>query len=322
MIKLPKVSVIIPCFNSENFVNKAIQSCLDQSLKNIEIILIDDGSSDQTLSILKQYQALDKRVKVIKHNQNIGLGAARNTGIKAAQGEFIFFLDSDDYIHLNALEVLYSKAKQENLDILQAQYIRHENKSKTLLPENLQHFTKPISGIEYFHQGVFIEPKACGKLWHKDFLKRHKLFFDKGYYEDMAMVLQAFSIAKRVNNSLFAAYHYIIHPKSITNSPANTKHVQGMKNSLNRMQVLFEHKTLTEKTSVFPMQYFLYLKELAFLNMQIKDRLLQAEVRKFIKNQTKKYASFLKGNQSLPWLKRLILQQSPCIYARIKAILS
>ncbi len=319
---MTKVSVIIPCFNSAKYVHKAINTCLNQSLSEIEIILVDDGSTDQTPGILKQFESGDKRIKVLTHAQNKGLGPARNTGIKAAQGEYIFFLDSDDYLHLNTFEVLYEKAKAENLDILQGQHIRHENEKKQILPRDLIPFPEPVTGTDYFKQAIFIEPKACGKLWNRAFMKKYNLQFPSGFYEDIAVVLYAFSIANRVNNSLFAGYHYIIRPQSITNSPVTTNHIQGMKQSLIDLQALFANQALVDKKSVFPVQYFLYLKELAYLSLKTRDNpLLQKDIKLFIDKQTQKYGIYLKNNRNLPWLKRKLLQKSPFIYAQLKSFI-
>lgn len=105
-MELPKVSVIIPVYNVEKYLEECLNSIVGQSLRDIEIICIDDGSPDRCPDICEQYAAKDSRVKVI-HQENQGLSAARNTGIAYASGEYIAFIDSDDWIHPNYLEVLY-----------------------------------------------------------------------------------------------------------------------------------------------------------------------------------------------------------------------
>ena len=109
-LKVPKISVIIPVYNMEKFVKECLNSVVNQSLKDIEIICIDDGSIDNSLQILKDYEKNDKRIKILSQKNN-GVGSARNRGIDISKGEFIAFLDSDDkYINMNSLENLYNAA--------------------------------------------------------------------------------------------------------------------------------------------------------------------------------------------------------------------
>jgi len=318
MYHKPKVSVIIPCYNSENYLKKAVDSVLNQSICELQIILVDDGSIDKTPVLLQQYKMQDNRVEVVTHSKNIGLGAARNSGIKIATGEYLFFLDSDDYIHPNSFEVLYDKAQTEQLDILQAQHMVHENGDRTLMPPDLPLFPQAVTGIQYFNSGFLIEPKACAKLWRTDFLKKHNLQFATGYYEDMAMVFQAFAMAERVNNIAFATYHYIIRRNSITQQAVSPAHIAGFKQSLIDMQQLFMRPELTGKQSAFTAGFFLYLKELSALALQTRDASIINETKDFVNQMTSKYAKFLSGNRLLPVSKRVLLKKSPFLYAQLK----
>ena len=111
-----KLSVIIPVYNVENYLRECLDSITSQTVKDIEIICIDDGSTDNSPKILKEYQKKDSRIKIIT-KENGGQASARNLGIKKAQGEYIAFIDSDDFIESEMLEKLYTKAKDNNLDI-------------------------------------------------------------------------------------------------------------------------------------------------------------------------------------------------------------
>ena len=113
----PKVSVIIPVYNAEPFLRECLDSVVGQSLKEIEIILVDDGSTDSSLSILREYEAKDGRVCVVTQ-PNINAGAARNNGLSRASGEYLSFLDADDVFELDMLEKAYGKAKKEEAEIL------------------------------------------------------------------------------------------------------------------------------------------------------------------------------------------------------------
>ena len=112
-----KVSVIIPVYNVEQYLRECLDSVTSQTLKQIEIICIDDGSTDNSLEILKEYQAKDTRIKIIRQ-ENGGLSSARNTALKHCSGDYITFVDSDDYLRTDALQLLTEKAQENDLDML------------------------------------------------------------------------------------------------------------------------------------------------------------------------------------------------------------
>ena len=113
----PKISIIMPIFNSENFIEDCLNSLLNQTFKNFEIICINDGSTDNTLKILYEFEKKDERIYIINQN-NLGAGVARNVGMKISKGEYLIFLDSDDIFNETMLEELYAKIKGNNLEIV------------------------------------------------------------------------------------------------------------------------------------------------------------------------------------------------------------
>ncbi len=118
---MPKVSVIIPVYNAKDYLGRCLDSVINQTLKDIEIICINDCSKDNSLEILKEYSSKDKRIKLINHKTNKGESAARNTGLDNAKGEYIAFLDNDDTIDSNFYEKLYKKATETNADIVKGE---------------------------------------------------------------------------------------------------------------------------------------------------------------------------------------------------------
>ena len=114
----PKISIIIPVYNVEQYLQECIDSCVNQTLKEIEIICVDDCSTDSSLDILTRYAKEDSRVRVLGHQNNRKQGAARNTGLKYASGEYIWFVDSDDILALNACQLLYDTATELGVDVL------------------------------------------------------------------------------------------------------------------------------------------------------------------------------------------------------------
>ena len=112
-----KVSIIVPVYNSERYINRCVDSLIGQTLSDIEILLVDDGSSDNSSAICDEYAVKDNRIKVF-HQKNAGAGAARNTGLEHAQGEYIGFVDSDDYVDINMYETLFCAAEKYNADFV------------------------------------------------------------------------------------------------------------------------------------------------------------------------------------------------------------
>ncbi len=313
-----KVSVIIPVYNGEKTLNKAVDSVLNQSLAELQIILIDDGSTDKTPVLLQQYKMSDNRIETLTHSKNQGLGAARNSGIKLATGEYLFFLDADDYLHLNFIESLYDKARKENLDILQGQYVKHRDEKKEIFPKKMIPFARPVSGVEYYNEGVLIEPQAWAKLWKTDFVKSNQLKFESGYYEDLIFSHRAFYQAQRVNNLILPGYHYIVHNNSITGQNLTTKHIHDYQKALNGLQALFMMDDLIKNTSGFPASFALYMSHLCQMAIKMNTQETLKNTKKFISELINKYGKIIRSNKRLDWKKRQLLGRNPCLYAQLK----
>ena len=128
-MSIPKISIIIPIFNTEKYLKTCLNSVLNQTLKEIEIICINDGSTDNSLKIIEEYASKDKRIKFISQKNN-GVSYARNKGLEIATGEFIGFVDSDDYASKNFFEKLYNSALKTNSDIACGEIVKIENNKK------------------------------------------------------------------------------------------------------------------------------------------------------------------------------------------------
>ena len=188
------VSVIIPIFNGEKYLNKCLDSICKQTLSNIEIICINDGSTDNTLSILEKYSSKDQRIKIISIENN-GQGFARNIALNCANGEYIAFVDADDWIENDALELLYDNAKSRNLDLLFYQMINYMDYSKDYVETDLyNHICFERNGINentIFNNNdtkdFLFEIPVCpvSKLYRKNFLDENDLRFKEGiFFED------------------------------------------------------------------------------------------------------------------------------------------
>lgn len=142
---MPKVSIIVPIYNVEKYLDRCMQSLLDQTLKDIEIILVDDGSPDNCPKMCDEYTKKDSRVKVI-HKKNAGLGYARNSGLDIATGEFVAFVDSDDYVELDMYEKLYHAIKTYQVDMVLCDFYR--DKQGKRIKANIENMPTEIRIID------------------------------------------------------------------------------------------------------------------------------------------------------------------------------
>ena len=136
-----KISVIIPIFNAEKYISDCLESIINQTLKDIEIILINDGSNDKTEQIIKEYAKKDKRIIILKQ-KNKGAGAARNSGIQISKGEYISFIDSDDMFHFKTLEIAYENLIKFNADIVLFYGRNFKQKKDIIINEKIESYKK------------------------------------------------------------------------------------------------------------------------------------------------------------------------------------
>lgn len=226
--KYPKMSVIIPIYNQEKYLEKALLSCKNQTLSDVEIICINDGSTDNSLKILTDCAKKDKRIKIIDQ-QNQGTGCARNNGLKIAKGEYITFLDPDDYIETNAFEELYERAKSQNLDMLVFNFKKLNEQGDVVTNYNLGDKFFNTHGVnngkpfnwQDIKSDVFTAtyPAAWNKIYKNDFVRNSKLhFLNSTLGEDNVFVYGAILNAKRMGYCDKYYYNYVMHKNSAINT--------------------------------------------------------------------------------------------------------
>lgn len=217
-----KVSVILCVYDEERFIDKAISSILNQSLDDFELIVVNDGSTDSTLDIINSYD--DDRIRLIDQ-KNIGLGASRNKAMKLARGEYVAFLDGDDWFCSDALEIAYSEAKSKDTDITIFQ-IKYFDDETGQFSDN--DWFKLNSFDESFDDRVFtpdecrdflfdLSVNACQKIYRNEFLRNSSAKFVEGiFFEDMPFFFEIFLKAKRISIIRKHLYYHRKHSKSIT----------------------------------------------------------------------------------------------------------
>lgn len=217
-----KISVILCVYNEERFINKAIESILNQSLNDFELIVVNDGSTDSTLDIINSYN--DNRIRLI-NQKNIGLGASRNKAMKLARGEYVAFLDGDDWFRSDALEIAYSEAKSQNTDITIFQIKYFDDETGEFSDNdwfNLNSFDESFDNRTFnpdeCSSFLFdLSVNACQKIYRNEFLSQSGAEFVEGiFFEDMPFFFEIFLKAKRISIIRKHLYYHRKHSKSIT----------------------------------------------------------------------------------------------------------
>lgn len=225
------VSVIVPVYNVEKYLLRCVQSILSQSYKKLEIILVDDGSRDSSARICDQLAGQDNRIKVI-HQENQGLGGARNTGLRNATGEFVTFIDSDDYIGITHIEKLYNSAVKTSADVAVGFYVSVDENGKIARKKNFlkigeyereavfNELLLPMIGTkENHHSDTAVEPSCCMNLYRLAMIKNNNICFESTkeiIAEDQFFNIDCFVYAQKVVVTEVDDYYYYVNLQSMT----------------------------------------------------------------------------------------------------------
>ncbi|MED4230137.1 glycosyltransferase family 2 protein [Priestia megaterium] len=221
-----KVSIVIPVYNTEAYLKECLNSLVEQTYPNIEIICINDGSTDNSGEILNNYEKRYSNIKVI-NQENTGLSGARNTGIKNSQGDFLFFLDSDDFLsNKYIVEELLKHAITDQLDIVVGDYICYYDKNKNVpYKHNIEMYNMVMSGSELLNIGIrnnTINSVVWNKLYKRECIQ-DELFLEGLLYEDMEYTLRVLSKCNRVKLINCNTVNYRQRDSSIMNSAVSLK---------------------------------------------------------------------------------------------------
>lgn len=231
----PKVSVVIPVYNTENYVHDAIDSICKQTLRNIEIIIIDDGSTDGSYPIIKKMADKDSRIQIFRQ-KNCGLSMTRNIGLEYSKGTYIYFMDSDDLLEKDALELSYEKCEKEKLDFVffNAESFC-ENSNITNLQFNYAHTCgfndRVYNGIDIFNMQVEkhqFTPSVCLRFIRHSLLINRKLFFyPRIVHEDQLFMCLLYLQSNRVGLIHRNFFHRRLRPGSIMTRHLSWKNIDG-----------------------------------------------------------------------------------------------
>lgn len=280
------VSVIVPVYNVEEYLDTCIKSIINQEYTNLEILLIDDGSTDSCLKICNDYAKVDDRIKVI-HKENGGLSDARNVGIENCNGSYITFIDSDDYIEKNYISMLYSLIKEYSADIsMGKQYVHYPKK----IIDTGSYKTLKMNAHETLEKMMYsedVDVSAWAKLYKTELFDNIR--FPKGrLYEDSATTYKLIDKSQCIVLKSIPIYNYIIRNSSITNN-AFAKQKMDLIVSTKEMTTYVSEKYPDLKDSCDRRLMYAYLSTLVQYNKtKSAERHYFDELWKYIKENRKK----------------------------------
>ena len=275
---MDKISVIIPVYNSESYSKRCIESVINQTYSNLEIIAINDGSKDKSINILKEYENKDSRIILIDQ-KNKGVALTRNEGVRLATGNYIMFIDNDDYIDLDYIENMYSSI--ENNDIVIGGYKR--------VDDNRILFKKNIKNKKF---GIYENVAPWGKLIKRELLKKNDIkFYNYSIGEDIIFNLKLYSSTDKIVVSKSTGYNWYFNNISVSNTSQKSLN----KNILNLYNEMIKYAT-NDYSKYFIGRYHIWYLLFSGKNSKSKDFYKEyLKIMQWHKNNKFKYSiSFIK----------------------------
>ena len=296
-----KISIIIPVYNVEKYISQCLDSAINQSLKDIEIIIVDDCGSDKSMDIAKEYAKNDSRIKIIKNSQNMGLFLTRCEGIKFATGEYILNLDSDDFLDLRACEIAYNATKDGYYDVVKFSAYNYENGNATIFDKILENDS--FESLEEYSDYIYSNYRKKGNprwsIWggvfNRDmYLKAFEILGAKcriTMAEDVLMSFVLWNLSNKFRHISDILYYYRNNPDSSTKT--TNKEIIA-RNSKDRIFVINKIKELSKKhkfdrkiAKVFIYRLWLYEIYLRMLHSKIIGKIV-LDIRKYVKSKMSK----------------------------------
>ncbi|MDR2119191.1 MAG: glycosyltransferase family 2 protein [Tannerellaceae bacterium] len=225
-----KVSIIIPVYNTEKYIERCLDSILRQTLIDFEVIVVNDATPDGAIDIVKKYASKDERIKLIEHFLNRGASASRNTGYKVATGDYIMFVDSDDYLPQNALEILYNSIeKEEEVDIVCGSIQKVAEKDlREKINMRLSYGTDSLAVYKSLLSGE-LDRGLVAKIYRNTLFKNHvyEFFENLNNGTDGNLIFQIVKNIKRVKLIDDVVYYYYFNKTSSTQLPATEHKIKG-----------------------------------------------------------------------------------------------
>lgn len=283
---MEKISVLVPIYNAEKYIEKCLDSIVNQTYENIEIVLIEDGSTDNSLEIIKEYSKQDKRIKIISIKNN-GVADARNKALENATGNYVTFVDSDDYVEKDYVETLYTNLKKYEADIAVCNCYNIIEKTgsknfKTFGINKVKEYNN-IEAVENLFYYNFFRHSPWGKLYKKNLWNNIKFPVGKNY-EDLATIYKLFLKSKNVIYIPKEKYNYLIRQGSIVHNEMKKEDVEAI---LEYTQKILQDITQNYPTLIPSAEYMV-----TYLNLSLWKKVPVGKYKEYdktIKNNIKKY---------------------------------
>lgn len=312
---MPKISVIIPVYNVEKYLRKCLDSILNQSFQDFEVICIYDISNDKTVDILKEYAEIDNRIKLID-NQKQGISNARNLGILNSKGEYLQFVDSDDWIEPNCFELAYNKISETDADIVCFAYNYYEYNYNNLKGNTISQIETYQKNPDYINRLIDLVWTCWNKIFKKSFIIENNILFPKEiiYAEDGIFNLICLYKNPKLEVLKEVLYNYMGYRENSSTSLKKNNTIQleqiaieyliktnEFKKINNELKVLTVDKSCRGATS----QYKLNKNKLTFKQLTDFSKFLEKNVEESILKKSYEY-KFLKKNINQSFIKKLI----------------
>lgn len=282
-----RLSIVLPCYNVEKYIKRCLDSIYAQDIpeSDYEIIIVNDCTPDNSIVIARKFQTCHTNVHIIKHLHNKGLGAARNTGLKAAKGKYIWFIDTDDFIQSNCLSKTLELLDINNLDILTFNFLKQD--SNLLFNENSintnseSEVLKGPSFLDYYYQPSTMS--CCTRIYNTDYLRKNKFYFEEGvYWEDADWVVKSIYHSERTLYTPAYLYYYCFNSSSISRSTDWKKSADmvkmGYRKALFAENISKESPALSNRIIQDASWNAMAIKKVVFLNNKDRQRFYKAIV--------------------------------------------
>ena len=265
-----KYSVIIPVYNVENYISKCLDSLVNQTYKDLEIIIVNDGSTDKSLDIVLNYQKKYSNIKLFNID-NHGQSYARNYGLKYARGIYISFIDSDDYVDTNLFLEIDNFLKNKNYDIVMFSYKAISKDGKVLFHKDFDvDDNYNVSSIEY----LFSDPSVWNKIYKKEFLDKISFHLPEGMiYEDYCYIPTLIKYSPKIGYIKKSLYYYVYSDASTTRNIEYKEKYEDLIKASNILYNEFKDSTYLNEIAFIIYYHFLYLGSLNFYKFKKYDKI-------------------------------------------------
>ncbi len=309
-----KYSFIVPVYNTSKYLDKCLKSLVNQTFNDFEIIIVNDGSTDNSKSIISNYQEKYNNIKVI-NQKNEGLSSARNNGVKKSIGNYLLFIDSDDYVEEDLLKKIDEKI--DDSEVLRYQVITEDEDGNNIKIFNEKPFDV-LNGFDAFKELSsyhFVEP-SCLYVYKKDYYLDNNFKFKIGvYHEDYGLIPYVIYKARKVKSISYVGYHYVQRKGSIMNSDNYDKEVKKAFDMLNQYKTLRLFSKNINKKNNLDDYYLSYITN----SVIVKARNLKGKEKQKYINELKKINAFdgVLVNTNIRKLKKKLMKLNLNLYLKV-----